>query len=77
VSRIVYREAPSKFFVLRGVDHTGSAYAGLNAEYEAWQAQYLADYKQGARVRVAKSGSGDKAVSPAERDLIRRKEFYR
>jgi hypothetical protein len=76
--RIVYREAPAKFHVLRTVDHTHPLYAPLNREYEAWQADYLAKYKAGYRVRVLKSSTGP-AVSPVEnakRDAETRKRFY-
>jgi hypothetical protein len=77
--RIVYREAPEKFRILRTVNHTSPAYAALNAEYEAWQSNYLAEYRAGGKTSVKKTNTpsvGRGAGGTIAMNAKMRREFY-
>jgi len=66
--RIVYREAPDHFKLLRTVDHTHPDHAELNRAYETWEKDYLANYQRKTAVPAEKP--------PLERDQETRKRFY-
>ena len=80
--RIVYREAPEKFRVLRSVNHTHASHAALNAEYEKWQADFIANHKakalaKGVQQKLAWPPKlSPRAKSSLERDAEARRKAY-
>lgn len=67
--RIVYREAPEKFKLLRSVDHLHPQHLSLNQEYETWQADFIKNHKGQAMAK-------GKQQSLFQRDLAARKQFF-
>lgn len=67
--RIVYREAPEKFRILRNVDHLHPTHAALNTEYEAWQKHYIETRPKVLRPLI-------KSKTSMQLDAMNRRKMY-